>query len=270
METNAVRHTPSPGERQLSHGRITFLEAGSGMPVLMLHGLNGNARSWMPQLTGLADRFRIVAWDAPGYGGSDLAGSGIVDFARAGLELIGELFSEPVALVGHSFGGTIAMQMIALEPTRFSRVVFSCTHPGHGRSTDHSAAQRYNRRIEQFKTLPREEYGRRRARGMLPEGTPHDVFDTVAAVAAEARLEGTQAASQAMERCDLRPALPQIAIPALVITCGSDPVVKLERAMPLIESLPHCRHVRLPGLGHAPYYEDPDLYNSTISDFLTS
>jgi pimeloyl-ACP methyl ester carboxylesterase len=39
--------------------------------VVLLHGLNGNAASWIHQYQALGERFRVVGWDAPGYGGSD-------------------------------------------------------------------------------------------------------------------------------------------------------------------------------------------------------
>ena len=49
---------------------ISYREAGSGTPLVILHGLGGRSESWAPQYDGLADRWRVIGWDAPGYGGS--------------------------------------------------------------------------------------------------------------------------------------------------------------------------------------------------------
>src|SRR3546814_13492391 len=53
-------------------GRIGFREAGTGTDVLvLLHGLGGNSLSWESQFDHLANHRRVIAWDSPGYGGSD-------------------------------------------------------------------------------------------------------------------------------------------------------------------------------------------------------
>jgi len=49
---------------------ITYLEAGSGTPLVMLHGIGSAARSFRDQLEGLSANHRVIAWDAPGYGAS--------------------------------------------------------------------------------------------------------------------------------------------------------------------------------------------------------
>jgi pimeloyl-ACP methyl ester carboxylesterase len=247
---------------------MTFLECGSGRPVVFLHGLQGGAQSWVPQLTLLSDRFHIIAWDAPGYGESDPVSGSIDDFATAALEFITTHLSEPAAVVGHSLGGVIALRMASLEPRAMSRIVLSCTHPGHGRQPDADVSDRYSRRMEELATLPRDEYGRRRARGMLPDDAPVHAVEAIARIASVVRPEGIAAAIRAIESADLRPYLDAINLPALVVTCERDRVVSPERVSPLLERLPDVRHVRLPGLGHAPYYENPERYNAGIMPFL--
>ena len=49
---------------------VTYREAGVGTPLVLLHGFLCDSRCWMPQLSGVSDRFRVVAWDAPGAGAS--------------------------------------------------------------------------------------------------------------------------------------------------------------------------------------------------------
>lgn len=256
------------GKIQLSHGAMTFLECGSGKPIVFLHGLMGGAQSWVPQLSLLSDRFHVVAWDAPGYGGSDPVSGSIDDLAAAALEFIATHLKERPAVVGHSFGGVIALRMASLEPRAVSRIVLSCTHPGHARAPDAGVSARYSRRMEELATLPRDEYGRRRARGMLPDDAPAHVAEAVARIAAVVRPEGIATAIRAIESADLRSHLAAIDLPTLVVTCERDRVVPQERVSPLLELLPDVRHVRLPGLGHAPYYENPERYNAGIMPFL--
>jgi pimeloyl-ACP methyl ester carboxylesterase len=51
-------------------GHVAWLEAGEGPALVLLHGIGSGARSWRAQLDGLSDRFRTIAWNAPGYGES--------------------------------------------------------------------------------------------------------------------------------------------------------------------------------------------------------
>ena len=50
---------------------VSYLTAGSGPAVVLLHGIGGNATQWNAQLDGLSDEFTLIAWDTPGYGESD-------------------------------------------------------------------------------------------------------------------------------------------------------------------------------------------------------
>ena len=65
--------TASPGaSRRIEGGGsvFTYSEAGAGTPLVLLHGIGSAARAFDDQLAGLSDRLRVIAWDAPGYGGS--------------------------------------------------------------------------------------------------------------------------------------------------------------------------------------------------------
>ena len=59
----------APGATDVD-GPLAWREYGRGDPVVFLHGLGGSRTSWEPQLSGLGDAFRCIAWDMPGYGAS--------------------------------------------------------------------------------------------------------------------------------------------------------------------------------------------------------
>src|SRR5437868_226577 len=60
----------TPRIAETEAGAISYLEHGSGPVLLLLHGIGSAARSWRNQLEQLGTRFRVIAWDAPGYGRS--------------------------------------------------------------------------------------------------------------------------------------------------------------------------------------------------------
>jgi pimeloyl-ACP methyl ester carboxylesterase len=100
---------------ELPDGRkLAYREEGSGPPLIMVHGSPGEGRSWGRVVPHLKERFRTICPDLPGYGGSDRlevdepAGR-MIAMGAAVTRLVDSL-GEPVRLVGHSYGGNIALQ----------------------------------------------------------------------------------------------------------------------------------------------------------------
>jgi len=105
---------------------LSILSAGTGEPVICLHGLGGTKASFLPTVGALADRFRVIAVDLPGFGESDKPIAAPYDapyFARALFGLMDALGLERSHLVGNSMGGRIAIEAGLLEPARVGRIV---------------------------------------------------------------------------------------------------------------------------------------------------
>src|ERR1700710_109069 len=82
-------------------------------PLVFLHGIGGAARAWRGQLDAFGDRYRAIAWDMPGYGGSAPLQSVSITALAGALKdfLLGLSAAKPV-IVGHSIGGMIAQQLL--------------------------------------------------------------------------------------------------------------------------------------------------------------
>src|SRR5262245_12214599 len=91
--------------------RIAFERAGDGPPLVLVHGAVSDRRVWQPQLAALADEFTVVAWDAPGCGQSDDPPESfrLPEYADVLAGLITALEMSPANVVGHSFGGALAL-----------------------------------------------------------------------------------------------------------------------------------------------------------------
>lgn len=113
----------------LSDGRkLAYREEGSGPPLVLVHGSPGEGRSWGRVVPHLKGRFRTICPDLPGYGGSDRlevdepAGR-MVGMGAAVARLVEQL-GAPVRLVGHSYGGNIALQAaLQARPDAVERIV---------------------------------------------------------------------------------------------------------------------------------------------------
>lgn len=124
-----VRRPADVVERELElHGRrVRYLTAGDDGPVLLfLHGLGGSCATWTPVLERLGGVARVIAPDMLGHGGSAAPDSG--DYSPAGhatwlRDLLNTLGLHQVTVVGHSFGGGVAMQFAYQYPERVERLV---------------------------------------------------------------------------------------------------------------------------------------------------
>ncbi len=106
--------------------RVHVTERGGGAPVLLLHGNPDSSAVWEPVVDRLADRFRCITPDLPGFGRSIPARD--ADYSLAGqarfvADLLDALdLTEPVALVGHDVGGFYACAFAAEHEARLRRV----------------------------------------------------------------------------------------------------------------------------------------------------
>ncbi len=108
------------------HGhRRAFVKAGSGPVLLLLHGLGCDHTTWDPVLERLAQRFMVIAPDLLGHGLSDKprADYSVGGYANGMRDLITVLGIDKVTVVGHSFGGGVAMQFGYQFPERTQRVI---------------------------------------------------------------------------------------------------------------------------------------------------
>src|SRR5262245_55286402 len=122
---------PEPRLVQTPLGRVSYREAGSGPVLFMLHGMNGSSKSWAWQLEGFSHRYRVVAWDAPGYGLSDGVQPEVDVYAEQAMCMARALDCEQLLVVGHSMGGVIGGRLCGRYPGLVRALVLSGTHWGN-------------------------------------------------------------------------------------------------------------------------------------------
>src|SRR3954452_1897757 len=106
-------------------GEIALLQAGQGHPVLLLHGLGATKASFLPTVAALADSFRVIAIDLPGFGDSAMplgAPYAPPFFARSVVEVLDALDIDRAHLVGNSMGGRVALEAGFTAPDRVDRL----------------------------------------------------------------------------------------------------------------------------------------------------
>lgn len=246
-------------------------EAGRGNPVVFLHGLGGSREAWGPQLRGLSDRFRCIAWDMPGYGGSapivPLTYRAIADRLVGFLD---ELQIERADLVGLSFGGMHALHTAIHHPDRVGRLVLADTSPAFGMDGT-TVAEWTSARLAPIRA------------GATPADLAGPVIDAITAVTLSGRartetlaafaripIEGFTAAVHCLPTNDVRDQLAAILHPALVVVGELDAETPPTYARVLADGLANSELHILPGVGHLSPTEAPDAFNALVKRFLST
>ncbi|ANT54391.1 alpha/beta fold hydrolase [Mesorhizobium amorphae] len=102
-----------------------FIRAGSGAPVLLIHGVGMNATIWQAQIASMKDRHDLIAIDMLGHGVSPLPpeNASLSDFADQAVRLLDHLGLTSVSIVGHSMGALVALEIALRAPSRVHSIV---------------------------------------------------------------------------------------------------------------------------------------------------
>jgi esterase len=121
--------------------RLNHVDAGSGPPVVLLHGLFGSARNFGTVQRALAPLFRVIAMDARNHGGSPHAPTMTYDtLAGDVVDTLDALSVERATVIGHSMGGKTAMTLAVTAPDRVGRLLVADIAPVAYRHENESVA----------------------------------------------------------------------------------------------------------------------------------
>jgi 3-oxoadipate enol-lactonase len=253
-------------------GRFGYEAAGAIdlPPLVFLHGIGGAARAWRGQLDAFGDRYRAIAWDMPGYGGSaPLPSVNIPALADALKDFLRQVGAAKPILVGHSIGGMIVQQLLVRDPIIAEYVVLAQTSPAFGRPDGDWQKEFLEARLG---PLDRGE--------TMASLAPRVVADLIGVDADPAGIElacqcmalvpeaSYRAAMRSMLGFDLRKSLGQICVPALVIAGTKDKNAPAPMVKKMASFIPNATYVELEGVGHLAPLEQPGEFNGVLDDFL--
>src|SRR5215475_6684344 len=205
-------------------GTVAYRRAGAGAPLVLLHGGLSDARSWAPQLESLARDYDVIAWDAPGCGGSadpaeDLR---LADYADAVAALVRALGVGPVHLAGHSFGAGLAIDVYGRHRQLVSSLILSGAYAGwRGSLPPAEVEARLNRALAELDRPPAE-WADSYLAGFFGRSVPLQTLEAARAMMLDVRPAGTLPMVTAFANADLRSVLPTIAVPTLLIFGAED------------------------------------------------
>jgi pimeloyl-ACP methyl ester carboxylesterase len=252
--------------------QVAYERAGSGPPVALAHGFVGDGRStWGSQIDALGDEFTMVAWDAPGAGGSSDPpdGFGMDDYADCFAGFLEALNIQAAHLVGLSFGAA----MVLATFHRHRRVALSLSLVGGyagwlGSLGARAAEQRLARSLE-LSDLPPAEFAAAMAPSMFSPSVDADVAEVFEHSVRAFHPAGFRAMSRACFE-DQSDVLREIDIPTLLLYADRDTRAPLEVGESIHHAVAGSELVVLRGPGHVSCVESPDAVTRELRRFLRS
>lgn len=252
--------------------------AGTGEPLLLLHGFTGSTATWRPAVAGLADRFRVMMIDELGHGQTDCPPNPArytMEEAAADLAAILDAYGFTRAhVLGYSMGGRLALGFACLYPRRVGTLILESASPGL-----RTAAERMQRRT----------HDNRLAKRVLKEGIPAfvDRWEAIPLFMTQRRLPQSMRQAVRAERLGqcaaglagslrgmgtgMQPSwwdrLTALRMPVLLISGERDE--KFCRiAAEMDDRLAHARRSIIPDAGHNTHIEKADAFVQTVRPFL--
>jgi pimeloyl-ACP methyl ester carboxylesterase len=269
------------------HGRhLAVRRAGSGPTVVLIHGMAGSLETWDPVFDDLARTCDVIAVDLPGHGASSrMRGDySLGSLASSVRDILDALDVKTATIVGHSLGGGIAMQFMYQFPDRCERLVLvsagglgrevtpmlrALSLPGAGLVLAAGARIQHQRHVAAvgrflrpvaalvWNDLP---YMVRQMSTLDDPETRRSFLATINAV-----IEPGGQGINAIERLHLAEGLP-----TLIVWGYKDRMIPSSHGRDAAELIPDCRFELVPGAGHYPHEDDPELFARVVADFVAT
>jgi pimeloyl-ACP methyl ester carboxylesterase len=250
---------------------IAFSRSGVGPPLVLMHGALSDSRVWRRQVDDFSGEFTVVAWDAPGCGESADPPESyrMPEYADCLAGLVEALGLDQPHLLGHSFGGALALEVYRRHPTLPATLILVGGYAGWAGSLSPGEVSRRLQFAERASDLlSTGEFQPRSMPGLFSAALPDDAARWLEAIMADSRPVATRAMARALAECDLNEVLPGITVPTLLVYGDADERSGLDVA--------HAIHARIPtsslsisaGMGHMGYLESPEQFAAAIRAFL--
>ncbi len=253
-----------------SQQRLSYRAAGKGVPLVALHGIGGGSGSWLPQLESLARRFRVIAWDAPGYGQSSLiTGPAPIagDYADALARLLDALSIERCLLVGQSLGALIATAFARLRPDRLHGLILLGPAGGYGAASQEQRDEILAGRLDAMASLGPVGMAAQRAGTLLAANASTEARALVAAGMRMLRPDGYGQAARLLVNGHLAGDARHVRI-ATMVGCGTvDQITPEAGCRALAAAFSDWQFRAILGAGHASNIDQPDQVNALIERF---
>jgi pimeloyl-ACP methyl ester carboxylesterase len=249
---------------------IAYHRSGDGDPVVFLHGAMADHSIWADQIEVFQRRNSVIVWDGPGAGESDDPPEGFtLEECAISLSHLLEHLSMPAAhVVGHSFGGGLAIEFQLMFPKRVRSLVLVGAYAGWAGSLSPEEVEERLAGVYRAMATEPETLIETFMATLLESDVSDEVRTRVRRSLAGFHPVGTKIFAEAFAVADLSASLPDVSAPTTVVHGERDQRAKAPVAARLAESIPNAVLEVIPGVGHDSFLEDPEGFNMILARHL--
>jgi pimeloyl-ACP methyl ester carboxylesterase len=257
---------------EVSGHSVAHRDVGEGPPLVLLHGFLCDSRCWRPQLADLSDRFRVLAWDAPGAGSSSDPPDPFTttDWAQCLAGFLDVVGIERAQVLGLSWGGILAQEIYRLYPDRVLTLILCDTYAGWKGSLPESACKKRLERCFLESWLSAEEFVPRWVPEFFTEAASPDLKEEMSAVVSEFHPLGFRLMAKSSADTDTSDLLPNIEVPTLLVRGDDDRRSPMNIAEQFREVIPNAELAIIANAGHLSNMEQPEEFNAHVRRFCWS
>lgn len=257
-----------PYYAQSEAAKLSYLDNGTqGETYVFLHGISSGAQSWVKQYLSMGEKYRLIAWNAPGYGKSsplDTDTPSALDYADQLEVLIEKLdLSEPFTLVGHSLGAMMACGYAEKYGHRLQRLVLVNPAQGYAFSDESKKQSVYEMRPKLLERLGNEGMAEERGPNLLAQKTEENM-NVVRAVTNGITMAGLTGSSYLLAYDSIERYLPSISCPIALFYGEEDGITPPQGMFDLQKKFPFLSLTALPEAGHLAYLDQPEFFNAQL------
>jgi pimeloyl-ACP methyl ester carboxylesterase len=244
---------------------------GSAPPLVLLHGIGSNSSSWAGQFAGLAGDRRVVAWNAPGYSGSDNLPSpwpSARDYGAALIALLDHLEIQRCVLIGQSLGAIIAAAVAVETPSRVAALMLASPASGYAAQPGGDLPPSVASRFAEVETLGPRGLADKRAGRLVTERASTAARDLVWRAMSEVTIDGYRQASRMLACADIKRDAARLTVPTIAAWGSEDVVTPPASCRVVADAVPGGRAIEVPALGHGFATEDPAAFNAVVRELL--
>jgi pimeloyl-ACP methyl ester carboxylesterase len=258
---------------QKSAAGFTYRESGAkdAPALVLLHGIGSTSAGWRLQYGPLGEHFRVIAWDAPGYGGSQpLAGEApsAADYARALARLLDALGVQKAIIGTNSWGTPTGVVFARLFPARVRALVLGGPAAGYGSLPKDERDRRAAARIERVTALGVRKMREDDAADLVAPGTRAQVLEWIKG-AEGLNANGYAQAARMLAEVDVPSEIVSVKCPIRIVSGEKDTRTPPEtNAKRIAAAAPNATLQTVPNCGHLPHLEHPEVFNAAVLEVL--
>ena len=250
-------------------GSLTAVRTWQGRDLVVLHSLLSDRRAFDPVLPALAAKHRVTLINLPGFHGSQPTPLALMEAYVAPIEDGHQEFgvANDSILIGNCFGGTVALAFAMAHPERVAKLVLSdaaACFPPEGRK----AFAVMGGKVAEGGLGSIAEIAAKRVFSPAFLAAHPEAIEERKAVLLEIDPKAFQAACKILQEADLEPLLHRMHVPTLVVCGEFDQATPPPLNKAVADKIAGARYVELPGCGHCPPLEQPQVFLAVIKEFV--